>query len=150
MLFRSEARRVQGTVFYIDELPSLAFFAPERVLVVSEINTKEFLGKLDSKLLRSITTVLPVSSMTLRQMTYIFRPQSPLWPPSYPQKDSSILSFCSAPKTLSEVLPNDDLSSFASSSSGTNYYLNWSKRPFSKSRVSLHGIASALAGRLET
>ena len=135
-------------MFYIDELPSLAFFAPERVLVVSEINTDEFLGRLDFERLTSLTTVFPVSSMTLHQMTYIFRPQSPLWPMSYPQRDSSILSFCSAPETLTEVLQSDEISSFASSSDGPSYSLSWSKRPFSKSRTSLHGIASVMNGRM--
>jgi hypothetical protein len=143
-----EDRRVQGTVFYIDELPSLAFFAPERALVVSEINTDEFLGRLDFKGLTNLTTVLPVSSMTLHQMTFVFKPESPLWPESYPREDSSILSFCSAPLTLAEVSSKDEFSSLASSSVGPNYHLNWSTRPFSKSRSSLHGIASALQGRL--
>ncbi len=143
-----EQRRVQGTVFYIDELPSLAFVVPERALVISEINTDEFLGRLDFTRLTSLTTVLPVSSMTLRQMTYVFRPESPLWPPSYPQKDSTILSFCSKPETLAEVLPNDQLFSWASSSTGPNYHLNWSTRPFTKGRSSLHGVGSALQDRL--
>jgi len=143
-----EQRRVQGTVFYIDELPSLSFFASERALVVSEINTEEFLGRLDFKRLTSLTTVFPVSSMTLHQMTFVFRPESPLWPESYPHEDSSILSFCSASRTLAEVSSNDELSSWASSSVGPNYNLNWSMRPFAKSRSSLHGIASALQGRL--
>src|SRR5258708_8207317 len=137
-----EPSRVQGTVFYIDELPSLAFVVPERALVVSEINTDEFLGRLDFTRLTNLTAVLPVSIMTPRPMTYVFRPESPLWPPTYPKKDSAILSFCSKPETLAEVLPNDQLSSWASSSPGPNYHLNWSTRPFTKGRASLHGIAS--------
>jgi hypothetical protein len=143
-----EGRRVHGTVFYVDELPSLAFVAPERSLVVSEINTDKFLGRLDLAQLRDITTVLPVSTMTLRQMVCVFRPESPLWPPTYPRKDSAILSFCSQPETLLEVQPREELSSWASSSSGPNYYLGWSSRPFAKDRGVLHGIASTLSERL--
>ena len=143
-----ELGRVQGTVFYIDELPSLAFIVPERALVISEINTEAFLKRLDLKRLTSITTVFPVSSMTLRQMTYVFQPQSPLWPAAYPQEDSAILSFCSAPATLTEINGSDQLASFASSSTGPNYYLNWSTRPFAKDRSLLHKIASSLEGRI--
>ncbi|MGQ0510269.1 MAG: hypothetical protein ACT4P9_06610 [Betaproteobacteria bacterium] len=143
-----EAKRVQGTVFYIDELPSLAFIAENRALVVSEINTESFLKRLDAKRLTSITTVFPVSTMTLRQMTYVFRPESPLWPSDYPRQDSAILSFCSASGELSDLSAKAELSSFASSSSGPGYYLNWSTRPFSRERTALHGIASSLRGRI--
>jgi len=142
-----EGCRVQGTVFHIDELPSLAFIAPERSLVISEINTEQFLGRLNLARLQDITTVLPVSTMTLRQMIYMFRPESPLWPSSYPRKDSAILSFCSQPDTLREVQSSEELSSWASNSSGPNYYLSWSRRPFSKDRTVLHGVASTLTGR---
>lgn len=142
-----EGRRVQGTVFYIDELPSLAFIAPERSLLVSEINTDKFLGQLNLGRLRDITTVLPVSTMTLRQMTHIFRPESPLWPSTYPKVDSTILSFCSQPETLAEVQSSEQLSSWASSSSGPNHYLGWSSRPFTKDRSVLHSIATTLEGR---
>jgi len=143
-----ESCRVQGTVFYIDELPSLAFLAPERSLLISEINTDKFLGRLNLALLRDITTVLPVSTMTLHQMIHVFRPESPLWPSSYPREDSAILSFCPQPDTLREVTPTEELSSWASSSSGPNYYLDWSNRPFAKDRSVLHGLGSTLTGRL--
>lgn len=143
-----EAKRVQGTVFYIDELPSLAFIAENRALVVSEINTESFLRRLNLKRLTSITTVFPVSSMTLRQMTYVFRPESPLWPSDYPRRDSAILSFCSLSSELADLGAKTELSSFASSSSGPGYYLNWSTRPFTKDREVLHAIASSLRGRI--
>lgn len=143
-----EARRVQGTVFYIDELPSLAFIAESRALLVSEINTEAFLKRIDAKRLTSITTVFPVSTMTLRQMTYVFRPESPLWPADYPRQDSAILSFCSASNTLAELSTKEQLTSYASSSSGPGYYLNWSTRPFSKDPSALHGIASSLRDRI--
>lgn len=144
-----EARRVQGTVFYIDELPSIAFIAADnRALVVSEINTGSFLKRLDRKWLASLTTVFPVSTMTLRQITYVFRPESPLWPTDYPRRDSAILSFCSAPGTLAELSAKEELSSYASSSSGPRYYLGWSTRPFLKDRLALHGIASRLKRRM--
>lgn len=143
-----QARRVQGTVFYVHELPSIAFIAESRALVVSEINTESFLKRLDAKRLTSITTVLPVSAMTLRQMAYVFRPESPLWPTDYPRQDSAILSFCSTSNTLAELSAKEELSSYASNSAGSSYYLNWSTRPFAKDRSGLHGIASSLKGRI--
>jgi len=143
-----EQRRVQGTVFYVDELPSLALIAPQRALVVSEINTEKFFGRLSARRLTHLTTVFPVSTMTLHQMTYVFRPKSPLWPDNYPRKDSAILSYCSDPDTLLEVKREDRLSSWASSSTGPNYFLHWSTRPFVKGRASLHSMASVLADRL--
>lgn len=143
-----EANRVQGTVFYIDELPSLAFFAPERVLVISEINTDAFFGRLDFDQLTSITAVFPVSTMTLQQMSYIFRHESPLWPNAYPQRDSAILSFCSAPESLAEISQSDQLSSFASFFLGRGCGLSWENRPFNKNRASLHDVASAMSARI--
>lgn len=143
-----EKRRVQGTVFYIDELPSLAFIAPDRALVISEINTDVFLGRLNLVRLLGITGVLPVSTMTLRQMIYLFRPKSPLWPSDYPRKDSAILSFCFRPDTLLEVEHREELLSLASSSSGPNYYLGWSSRPFTKDRGRLEVIAGTLSAQL--
>ena len=81
-----EGLRVQGTVFYIDELPSLGFLARDRTLVVSEINTESFLRRFDTNRLTSITTALPVATMTLNQMRYLFRVESPLWPSNYPRE----------------------------------------------------------------
>ncbi len=80
-----ESKRVQGTVFCIDELPVLAFHAPERALFAIEINTKHFLCKIDQELLTSVTTVFPVSTMTLQQMHYMFKLGSPLWPRVLPR-----------------------------------------------------------------
>jgi len=143
-----EARRVQGTVFNIDELPSIAFIAENRALIVSEINTETFLKRLDARRLTSITTVFPVSTMTLHQIMYVFRPESPLWPTDYPKQDSTILSFCSASGTLAELGAKEKMSSYTSSSSGPSYTLNWSTRPFSKDRSVLHRIAASLSGRI--
>lgn len=143
-----EPKRVQGTVFYIDELPSLAFTAPERVLIASEINSERFFGKLDVNRLTSITTVFPVSTMTLRQMMYVFRAESPLWPKGYPRENSAQVSFGSGPEQLELIPVGEELHSYMSHAQGANYLLGWEKRPFVYDRSVLHGIASALAGRV--
>ncbi|MCX7197672.1 MAG: hypothetical protein NTW37_06700 [Proteobacteria bacterium] len=143
-----ESQRVQGTVFYIDELPSIAFIADNRALVVSEINTDSFLKRIDVELLTTITTVFPVSTMTLRQMMYVFRPYSPLWPKDYPRLNSAIVSFSSAGDTMVELHTEEELFSYASSSVGPSYYLNWSTRRFQRDRSALHGIATSLRSRM--
>lgn len=143
-----ERRRVQGTVFYIDELPSLMFRAKDKAIAVSEINTEEFLARLNVDRLISIIEVLPVASMTLLQVMYAFRSDSLLWPPSHPKENSTIVSFCADRLTLEVLAPPDALSTWASRSNGPNYYLRWSSRPFDKGRASLHRLVSALLAHL--
>lgn len=143
-----EGRRVQGTVFYIDELPSLAFMAEGRALVVSEINTDNFFKRLNTGFLNQLTSVFPVSTMSLDQFVYMFRPSSPLWPTGYPQNDSAILSYHFLPGPLEEMNSTDALVSRASHSNGPNYRMWWSDRPFEKDRSTLHSVAAGLQGRL--
>ena len=144
-----EQRRTQGTVFYIDELPSLAFLAPGRALVASEINTDDFFCRLDGKRLTSITTAFPVSTMTLKQMWYLFRVESTLWPTGYPRKNSAFVSFCEDPEPFETVAPDQKLVSYRSSSNGPKYYLGWEERSFNKKRSTLHAVQSVLTSRLD-
>lgn len=143
-----ENQRIQGTVFYIDELPSLAILAPERTLVVSEINTNHFLARYDVKRLASITTALPVSSMTLKQFWYLFRIESALWPADYPKFNSAFVSFDKNPEPLEKIDKKQEVSSYSSNSTGPNYCLGWRSRPFEKNRTTLYAICDALRSRL--
>lgn len=143
-----EKRRKQGTVFYIDELPSLGFLSRNRTLIVSEINTDRFLSRLDFNRLASVTTAFPVSTMTLEQMWHLFRVEGPLWPANYPKHDSIFLSVCSDQEPFDVVDGGQDLFSFMSQSSGPNYYMNWHRRKFSKDRALLHSVCHALSSRL--
>lgn len=143
-----EKARVQGSVFYIEELPSIAFITPGGTLVVSEINTDDFLGRLDLKRLTEITTLFPVSCMSLQQMVYVFRAKSPLWPPTYSRVDSSIVTFYAGADGLSGITRDDNLLSFASRSGGPTRYLYWSSRPFLTARTTLHAIRDSLHDRL--
>src|SRR4051812_25147339 len=67
-----EERRRQGTIFYIDELPSLAFVASECALVVSEINTEGFFDRFDAERFASITSVVPIITFSLDQVVCMF------------------------------------------------------------------------------
>lgn len=135
-----EKRRVQGTVFYINELPSLGFFAPERALLVSEINTEHFFQRFNEERLENILEVLPTSTLTLRQVEHMFKPTSELWPWNYPVRDSAILTFCSEPSPLRVASTKSGLKSFASHSMGGNYYLGWSSRPFTRKRAAMYSV----------
>lgn len=143
-----EKQRVQGTVFYIDELPSLALLAPDRTLVVSEINTNHFLATYDVKRLTSITTALPVSSMTLQQFWYLFRIESALWPVDFPKFNSAFVSFDKNTTPFETIDKKQELFSYSSKSNGPDYQLGWRSRPFDKNRSTLHAICDALKARL--
>lgn len=143
-----EERRVQGTVFYVHELPSLALCSLDRALIVSEINTDDFLARFNLKRLNEILEVLPTSTMTLQQCISVFNVHSALWPASYPKRNSAILSFCSNADTLEVIDANSDLKSWASSSAGPTRNLRWASRPFTQKREFLHYIFLALYGRL--
>lgn len=138
-----ERRRVQGTVFYIDELPSIGFIAPERALLISEINTEHFFQRFNVEYLEVILSVLPTNSFTLKQVEHMFNPTSELWPWNYPGRDSAILTFCSNPKTLLAASKKSGMKSYASHSMGGNYYLGWASRSFSKKRSALYSIVQS-------
>ncbi len=143
-----EGRRVQGTVFYIDELPSLAVLASGCTLVVSEINTTDFLARFDFQCLLLITKALPVASMTLKQMWYLFNAKGALWPSGYPQNNSTFVSLCYDSESFETIQRPQELLSYRSSSVGPNYFLSWYHRPFENKRSSLHLIQETLSSRL--
>jgi hypothetical protein len=143
-----ESRRVQGTVFYVTQLPALAFTAEGRVLAVTEINTQDILGRFDFAKLTDITTVLPVSTMTPRQISLLFRPQSPLWPRNFPRTDSAILAFGSPIDELTDLGTGDDLIAKASRAVGVDYSLEWSERPFTAKSSNVIALAATLSERV--
>lgn len=142
-----ESRRTQGTVFYIDELPSLGFFTSDEALLISEINTERFFSRYDATRLTAITEALPVASITLRQFWHLFKIESPLWPVGYPKRNSTFATFVKGVEPFEVVGKEQELVSYKSSSNGSNYYLGWSQRPFSKDRGALHAICDALNSR---
>jgi hypothetical protein len=143
-----ESRRVQGTVFYIDELPSLGLLAPERTLIVSEINADQFLARYDVKRLKSITTALPVATMSLRQFWYLFRIESTLWPSDYPERHSAFVSFEKNSAPFEVIEKTQELSSYSSESYGPNYSLGWQRRPFTNDRAMVHAICDVLKSQI--
>lgn len=143
-----EKRRTQGTVFYIDQLPSVAFIATDRILVLSEINTEKFLQRLQIEKLRELINIIPVSTMTLNQIAFSFNPNSLLWSKNYPKNNSCILSFANCSDGFEETQSNEQLISYKSSSSGPNYYLSWTERKFDKDPSLLHQIVVMLKSRI--
>lgn len=53
-----------------------------------------------------------------------------------------------AVRDVVQTFLSDELHSFMSHAQGASYLLGWEKRPFVNDRSVLHGIASALAGRM--
>jgi hypothetical protein len=142
-----ESRRTQGTVFFIDELPSLGFFTSKEALLISEINTERFFSRYNAARLTTITEALPVASITLRQFWHLFKIESPLWPADYPKRNSAFASFEKGGEPFEIVEKEQALISFKSSSNGSNYYLGWYERPFSIDRATLHAMCDALNWR---
>lgn len=135
-----ETQRVQGTVFYIDEIPALIFHAGDRILVAPEINTTKFLSRLDADRLAQITTVLPITTFTFRQVYLLFRPSSLAWQRGYPQRNSMLLHFGAGAQHPEVVNAADALRSYQSRSNGAAYRLGWRQRPFAIDRSVLHEL----------
>jgi hypothetical protein len=80
----AEKRRVQGTVFYIVELPTIAIVGSKGALLISEINSQKFFSRFRNARLQKLADTIPVSTMTLNQFAHIFRPKSSIWAANYP------------------------------------------------------------------
>lgn len=143
-----EKRRSQGTVFNIDELPSLAFHALESALIVSEINTDRLFGRFDLNKLSSLIDILPVSTLTLNQLVCIFNSTSPLWPMNYPKKDSCLISFAAGNDNLSEIVTSQELISYRSSSAGGGVALRWTPRPLKKDLTLIQQLSSLMGAKV--
>lgn len=142
----AEQNRVQGTVFYIGELPSIAFDTGEGVLVVSEINTERFFSRFRVKNLQKDFELMPRSSITLSQVVDLFRSDSAMWVAGYPLRNSSILSFCDSTEKLVALNRGQRLISWVSSSIGGNQALRWFERPFKKQHSCVHTLVAAMNG----
>ncbi|MDQ3777022.1 MAG: hypothetical protein M3461_23070 [Pseudomonadota bacterium] len=143
-----EKRRVQGTVFYANELPALAFIAEDRALIVSQINSSDILSQLNFKLLTKVTTLIPFATMTFQQLTHIFKASSSFWPESFPRKDSVIQVYCNEASQLSGLSNSDTLLHKTSNAVGVNYYLKWAEKPSEITSGTVISLVNALKGRL--
>lgn len=140
-----EMRRVQGTVFYIDEVPALTFCSGDRVLVATEINTTAFLSRIDQDRVAHIFATLPVTTFTFKQIYLVFRPASLAWRQGYPQQNSMLVHFGVGEEAPEMVAHDDELQSYQSRSLGGGYRLIWTRRPFTVDRSELHSFADAVA-----
>ena len=144
-----EKHRVQGTVFYINELPAVAFCAGNRALVISEINTTKILSQLNFKLLSGLTTLLPLSTLTLEQLTHIFDSYSSFWPKSFPRKNSVFQVYCNDANNLLSLSTKDLLLHNTSSSVGPKYYLKWSEKDSKIERKIIIDLVKSLNDKLK-
>ena len=125
-----EKRRTQGTVFYIDEIPAVAFHSKDRSLYATEINTKDFFKLYDFAKIGSIAEILPTRTMTLKQICVLLAKDSPLWPRNHRWLDRAHLGFFSGDVELESITLDTKLLSRQSHSYGSQYSLGWYERPF--------------------
>jgi hypothetical protein len=131
----AERWRAQGSVFTIREQPTLILTTDAGTFAITEINTQRPLGNLASRrgaepALKEIqqrlssrqppTTVEQLASLLVAAARYTW---SPLCPPK------SLVMVAAGPNGSEiERLRTRNLKSWASSSSGSQYYLGWSER----------------------
>ncbi len=122
-----EKSRVQGTVFYINELSALAFCAGKHSVIISEINSTKILNKFNFKVLTALTSILPVSTLTLEQITHIFDVNSSMWSQSQSRSNSIFQVYSEDAENLIDLKTNEILKHNTSNSTGPKHYLNWSE-----------------------
>lgn len=120
-----EGRRVQGTRFYIEELPSLALVGSSMCLLVSQINTEQPLEALDYGVLRELHNLVGVDTLSLHQLVRVFSRTSRVWSPALPAKDSLLLVTADSSTGLEPCSGNQRPQQWRSRSLGPHYYLKW-------------------------
>jgi hypothetical protein len=135
---------VQGTVFYIDEVPAIAFRAGELALVVVEINTSSIFESFDRDRLISVLQLLPLRTMSLRQISLLMGSHSALWPKQHRWRDRVHAAVVPAAAPLEMISSDSQLTSHKSFSCGSYYSLGWLKRPFANSGAHVVAVATAL------
>jgi hypothetical protein len=141
-----ERKRVQGTVFYISHMPTIAFISDKRMLAVTEINTQNILGNLNFEKLTTLTSILPFHTMTLHQISLIFRPASPLLPTG--ARPKVIRTFSEDVCEILDCSANDRLIAQSSHAVGIDRFLKWSDRDLKLNFSNVLTIASILNERL--
>jgi hypothetical protein len=123
-----EKLRKSGTVFYIDELPSLALLSSSNALLVSEINTRKPFRDLQYPEFAKLTKLIPAATMSLRQLGYLFNGGSSLWPTRYANRDSILLHSGIGLSVLEATAADTGVFSFSSRGGSASRRLRWSKK----------------------
>ena len=121
----SEARRVQGTRFAIEQIPALVFTGEHHVLAVTQINTTEPLKHFDRTRLDELGSMLRLRSLTLGQLVQVFARNSNFWTVPPASNDSLLVTAAEADTALPARDDAVSLTSWTSSSFGPRYRLNW-------------------------
>lgn len=146
-----EKHRQRGTVFYIRELPSLAFFSENETLIVSEINTKDFFSRVNFNILCNYLNEFDNNVLNFYQVYKLFRPISQIWPKDYPKDDSVIMAICPKPYDMPMLVDGDVLNSYTSYSFGGNYLLAWSKNNIKDDKLDkVYSISSLLTKHIHS
>ncbi len=128
--------RVQGSVFYIKEIPALLFQDEEFVLAVSQINCKDVLAgysvdaiSQDVGALRKKIDGAPYNYLgwgaTFEEVYLSFEHDSRFWKVAPPPRNSIIRVMCRGSIADFESLGDKRLMRFKSYSIGANYPLGW-------------------------
>lgn len=150
----AEARRVQGTVFNIKELPALLFRSPHGCLVVTQINSHDPLAtyaamavhddvgpgqrKIDGALDCYMVPDAPMQGVLLS-----FEPGSRFWHRAPAPRDSVIRVATDDSKACFAELPERGLLVQSSFSQGSRYQLGWRSR---EEQIGSKGVRQVLAG----
>ena len=151
----AEKKRVQGTVFYIEEIPALIFEAENNCLAVTQINCKEPMAEYSSdaisekvslskfKIKNAMNNYLKCGA-SLEGVCLSFDYDSSFWKRLQPSENSIVRVMCKKAKSdqFVSLKPKEALFRFESYSVGSNYYLEWRK---SESRFSPDSVLSLLS-----
>jgi hypothetical protein len=144
----AERLRTQGSVFYIRQLPALAFRSAQGALIVTQINTTQPLRDYSAVALRPlphgverlkggrenyVSKGAPISGAALS-----FSRSSRFWKKAPPHRNSVIVDASLDRSVALEQLTKSKLRTFKSSSNGGAYFLSWS------SPEQMHGGTSSL------
>ena len=130
----AEQQRVQGSVFYIREVPGLTLLTEEGPLGLVEFHSDNCFGKWDVDQGAEVLRLgAPIASVL-----HALGPQG-LWNTPVPSRHSFI-SGSSGWHSLMKLPPRRPLKSWFSQSAGGNYMLNWLEHPSEYSRRGVNRI----------
>jgi hypothetical protein len=149
----AEKQRKQGSVFYIEERPALAFESENQTLIITQVNAATPLGHYSAKALppragiqQTVMEGSPDSYLTigavLDGVALSFNHDSRFWRISPPRENSIILLRSPNPQVVFQDLTPEKLALRRSYSNGPRYRLGWSLLP---SRRSSEGVTRLLA-----
>lgn len=145
-----ESVRRQGRKFHIHELPALAMVAGHRALMVTQLYTDDVLQNVNVAVFQSLAELVPFPSLSLRQLGYAFRANSPVWPTSYDALERVRALYCADTKDLKDIDESDQMDKASSNSDGAALPLSWGTSNARVSARSVVAIKSNLSGYLLT